>query len=65
MNLQSYRRELSAEVKLNIQNDFNFNNVAFKNFKTIRFLHHQIKRENHNSIIISYEYFYTFGKLIN
>ncbi|MFV8323920.1 hypothetical protein [Flavobacterium sp. LS2R12] len=34
MRINSYLAELASEVKSNIQNDFNINNVAFKNFSS-------------------------------
>lgn len=38
MNLKSYINGLTEEVKSNIQNDFNLNNVAFKNFSSFDFI---------------------------
>ena len=38
MNLKSYIDRLTEEVKSNIQNDFNLNNVAFKNFSSFDFI---------------------------
>ena len=38
MNLKSYIDRLTEEVKSNIQNDFNLNNVAFKNFSSFDYI---------------------------
>jgi len=38
MNLHYYISEVTKEVKSNIQNDFNFNNVAFKDFSSFDFI---------------------------
>lgn len=38
MNLKSYINRLTEEVKSNIQNDFNLNNVAFKNFSSFDYI---------------------------
>lgn len=38
MNLKSYINGLTEEVKSNIQNDFNLNNVAFKNFSSFDYI---------------------------
>lgn len=38
MNLNAYIIRLTQEVKSNIQNDFNFNNVAFKDFSSFDFI---------------------------
>ncbi|RTY74788.1 hypothetical protein [Flavobacterium sp. LS1R10] len=38
MNLKLYINRLTEEVKSNIQNDFNINNVAFKNFSSFDYI---------------------------
>ncbi len=38
MNLQTYLNALSSEIKSNIKNDFNLNNIAFKNFSNFDFI---------------------------
>ena len=38
MNLHYYTSEVTEEVKSNIQNDFNFNNVAFMDFSSFDFI---------------------------